>query len=115
MDLRLKSDTWVQAFIRRCEVQGRYAAVLAKGNAEAGAVYIVVNHLDGGHDILSPPPGPAYDGEGERRFEKSNREPMLWPDAKAWLDRRRKSDADIWIVEVEDRAGLAGLKLEKDT
>jgi hypothetical protein len=35
---------------------------------------------------------------------------MTWFEAKEWLDRRKKSDSDIWIVEAEDRDGLAGLK-----
>jgi hypothetical protein len=110
---RLKSEIWIGAFIRRLAAAGQYSAVLARGNAEAGAIYVVVNHLDGNHDILAPPPGPSVDEEGERRFEKANASPLNWPDAKDWLDRRRKSDSDIWIVEAEDRTGLAGLVAEK--
>jgi hypothetical protein len=100
---------WVDAFIRRLAVSGHYAAVIASGNAEAGAVYVVINRLDGGHDILAPPPGPAVDDDGERRFEKANLSPLPWPEAKDWLARRRKSDSDIWIVEAECRTGYAGL------
>jgi hypothetical protein len=110
--LRLKSEIWVLAFIRRCEVEGKAAMVLARGHADAGAVYVVVNHLDGTHDILAPPPGPAYDEKGNRRFERANGTPLEWFEAKAWLDRRRKSDSDIWIIEVEDRNGFGGLEIE---
>jgi hypothetical protein len=110
---RLKSAIWVHAFIRRLATEGKNAAVLHKGHDEAGAIYVVVNHLDGSHDIMAPPPGPAVDEEGERHFEKSNTAPMMWLEEKEWLVRRSKSDSDIWIVEAEDRNGLAGLKIAK--
>jgi hypothetical protein len=107
---RLKSEIWVHAFIRRLATEGKNAVVLQKGHEEAGVIFVVINHLDGLHDILAPPPGPAVDEEGERHFEKANASPMTWLEAREWLDRRKKSDSDIWIVEAEDRDGLAGLK-----
>jgi hypothetical protein len=110
---RLKSAIWVHAFIRRLSAEGKNAAVLHRGHEEAGAIYVVVNHLDGTHDIFAPPPGPAVDEEGERHFEKANASPMTWTEAKEWLDRRKRSDNDIWIVEAEDREGRAGLKITK--
>ncbi len=111
MTPRLKSVIWVHAFIRRLATEGKNAAVLHKGHDEAGVIFVVINHLDGFHDILAPPPGPAVDEEGERHFEKANTSPMTWAEAKEWLDRRKKSDSDIWIVEAEDREGRAGLKI----
>jgi hypothetical protein len=107
---RLKSEIWVHAFIRRLATEGKNAVVLQKGHEEAGVIFVVINHLDGMHDILAPPPGPAVDEDGERHFEKANASPMTWFEAREWLDRRKKSDSDIWIVEAEDRDGLAGLK-----
>lgn len=111
MTPRLKSEIWVHAFIRRLAAEGKNAVVLARGNAEAGAIYIVVNHLDGSHDIFAPPPGPAVDEDGERHFEKASPSALPWADVKDWLERRRKSDSDIWIIEAEDRDGQAGLKI----
>jgi hypothetical protein len=110
---RLKSEIWVHAFIRRLATEGKNAVVLQKGHEEAGVIFVVINHLDGLHDILAPPPGPSVDEEGDRHFEKANTSPMTWFEAKEWLDRRKKSDSDIWIVEAEDRDGLAGLKTVK--
>lgn len=110
---RLKSAIWVHAFIRRLAAEGKNAVVLHKGHEEAGAIYIVVNHLDGAHDIFAPPPGPAVDEEGDRHFEKANPSALAWSEARDWLERRRKSDSDIWIIEAEDRAGNAGLKIAK--
>ena len=110
---RLKSEIWVHAFIRRLATEGKNAVILQKGHEEAGVIFVVINHLDGLHDILAPPPGPAVDEEGNRHFEKANASPLTWFEAKEWLDRRKKGDSDIWIVEAEDRDGLAGLKTLK--
>jgi hypothetical protein len=107
--LRLKSAIWISAFLRQREIGGNYGAVIKKGADEAGAVYVVVNHLDGTYDLLGPAPGSAYNEEGERRFVKEIAAPAEWPSVSAVIDRRRKADSDIWVIEIEDRSGLGGL------
>ncbi len=109
---RLKSAIWVSAFIRRSEINGKFGAVLNKGAAEAGSIFVVINHLDGTYDLLGPPPGPSINDEGERRFAKEIAQPADWPTIHAKLEQKKKFDRDIWIVEIEDRTGLAGLEPE---
>jgi hypothetical protein len=109
---RLKSDIWVAALLRRCQSEGKYGAVINKGAAEAGAVFIYINHLDDTYHLLSPPPGPAYDENGERRFTLESQNPMDWPAVSAVVARRLKVDPDLWAVEIEDRSGFAGLRPE---
>lgn len=110
--MRLKSEIWVAALLRRCQSQGLYGAVIRKGSAEVGAVYIIINHLNGSCDLLSPAPGPAYDNEGERRFINEFAGSVKSDEIEMVLQRRRKFDSDIWEVEIEDREGLAGLTPE---
>jgi hypothetical protein len=110
--MRLKSKIWVEALLRRCQVDGHYGAVIRKGAEEAGAVFVIVNHLNGTSDLLGPPPGPAYDEHGERRLIKETKIPLSFNDIEDILRRRRKSDPDLWEVEIEDRNGLAGLNPE---
>lgn len=112
MTARLKSELWVQALLRRCSVEGKFGAVLHKGNPDAGVVMVVVNHLDGGFSLLVPPPGPAYNENGDRRFEKRNAEVQSWEQIQPIIERTRKSDNDVWVVEVEDRGGFAGIAIE---
>jgi hypothetical protein len=107
--MRLKSEIWVAAFLRRCQTQGFYGAVIRRGAAEAGAVFIIVNHLNGTCDLLGPPPGPAYDESGERRFAKEFKNAVTMLEIESLLQRKRKTDPDLWEVEIEDRQGLAGL------
>jgi hypothetical protein len=109
--MSLKSEIWVQAFLRRCFAQGFYGAVTRKGAAEAGAVYLAVNRLDGRVFLYGPPPGPAYDDRGEKRWE------LIRPDAldplalQEVIAKLARIDPDIWVVEIEDRDGRLELPL----
>jgi hypothetical protein len=107
--LRLKSQIWVSAFLRRCTVENIFGAVLRKGAEEAGAVYVIVNHLDGTCHLFGPAPGASHDEEGERRWVEEAAPPQGIPEDMDILARRSRADPDIWIVEVEDRKGTAGL------
>ena len=107
--MRLKSDIWVSAFLRQCMVDGKYGAVLRKGAPEAGAVYVVVNHLDGTCHLFGPAPGPAFDDDGERRWSEELKPPATPAEVDALISRRTSFDPDIWVVEVEDKSGTAGI------
>lgn len=112
--MRLKSEIWVHAFLRRCQAEGKYGAVLNKGAPEAGAVYLIVNHLDGTQHFFGPAPGPAYDEGGERRWIEELPYPAPQHEIDRVIGRRLKSDPDIWVVEVEDRKGTAGIAGARD-
>ena len=90
-------------------VEGLYGAVIRKGAEEAGAVYVIVNHLDGTFHLFGPAPGPSHDGEGERRWIEELGFPATMEQIDALLERKRRYDPDIWVVEIEDRKGTAGL------
>ena len=90
-------------------VEGLFGAVVKKGAEEAGAVHVIVDHLDGTCHLFGPAPGGAYDDAGERRWIIEIAPPQTPADAMALLERRRRFDPDLWIVEIEDRKGVAGL------
>ena len=99
--------------MRRCSAEGKYCTVAARGAAEAGAVFIIVNRLDGRFHLFGPAPGPAFDEIGDRRFVEELPFPASEADVAALLARRKKFDSDLWVVEVEDRNGTAGLAAAK--
>ncbi|MFT3989727.1 DUF1491 family protein [Aestuariivirga sp.] len=111
--MRLKSAIWVAAFLRRGQAEGHFGAVLKKGAEEAGAIYVIVNHLDGTFHFLGAPPGSTFSEDGERLWIEEIPFPANQESIDTLLARRRKVDPDIWVVEIEDRTGLGGLTLSK--
>lgn len=107
--MRLKTELWVAAYLRRCQVEGAFAVVRRRGAEEAGAVFVRISRLDGTSDLFGPAPQSVLDGVGrgaDRTFAASlATQPS--PDAavEAYLAREVKFDPDVWIVEVEDTAG----------
>ena len=107
--MRLKSGIWVAAYLRRCHIEGAFAAVRRRGAEEAGAVYIKVNRLDGTGTLYGPAPQAVFDEAqpAGRIFTLIlGREiPASEADIEVRLVREISYDPDVWIVEVEDRAG----------
>ena len=101
---RLRSDFWVAAYLRRANRDGVAAVLRRRGAPEAGAVYVKLDRLDGRTAVYGP--APQGDADGERRFIRLHRDAWVDPgDAERRLARESGFDADIWIVEIEDRAG----------
>ena len=107
---RLRTDFWVSAYLRRCGVEGAVAVLRRRGAAEAGAVMIKVDRLDGTATLLGPAPQSEAALDGDRRFLPVHRDDALdGAAAEARLVREVGFDPDLWIVEVEDRAGRSFL------
>lgn len=106
--MRLKSAIWVAAYIRRCAVEGVAAVLRRRGAEEAGAIFIKIDRLDGTAALFGPAPQSSFD-EGqpaERAFSPLLKtQPAPGDEVEARLRREIKFDPDLWIVEVEDRAG----------
>lgn len=110
--MRVTSNLWVAAFLRRCHHEGAYAVVRRRGAAEAGAVFVVLDRLDGTCTLYSPAPQSAFEGPvDDRRFSAValTSEDAAAVDAR--LAREIAFDSDLWVVEVEDRAGRSFLDL----
>ncbi len=106
--MRLKTALWVAAYLRRCQVEGVSAVVRRRGAEEAGAVFVRISRLDGTSDLFGPAPQSAFDAaQGAARAFASSLGVQPAPDAavETYLAREVKFDPDVWIVEVEDRAG----------
>lgn len=107
--MRLKSNIWVSAYIRRCEIEGAFAVVRRRGAEEAGAIFVKLNRLDGTGALYGPAPQSAFDTgrPSDRLFVTlaGGGAPVPENDIEARLAREIKFDPDVWIVEVEDRGG----------
>ena len=106
--MRLKTALWVAAYLRRCEIEGVFGVLRRRGAEEAGAVFVRINRLDGTSDLFGPAPQSAFEAaEGTARaFTPSLAvQPAADTEVDAYLAREVKFDPDVWIVEIEDRAG----------
>jgi hypothetical protein len=100
--MRVTTDFWVSALVRRAFSAGGFAAVLRRGATEAGAVFVVVRGRMGELTLYGPAAQASYDERkpSDRLFQKV--EGVDDPDT---LDRRMaretKFDPDVWLVEIE--------------
>lgn len=111
---RLRSDFWVSAYLRRCGVEGVDAALRKRGAAEAGAVFVKIDHLDGTASLYGPAPQLFVEDSDERLFA-----PILQGvtplDVEERMIREQRFDSDLWLVEVDDREGRHFLDLATET
>ena len=104
--MRLKSEIWVQAYLRICAVNGLFPVLTRRGDPDAGAIFVRVLRLDGTSDVYGPAAAGLAGADAERRFSSGfPLGPATDAVADAYLARQRTYDPDLWIVEVEDRAG----------
>ncbi|MCE1235074.1 MAG: DUF1491 family protein [Hyphomicrobiales bacterium] len=103
--MRLTSEFWVSALIRRADAAGVAAVVRRRGDATAGAVWVVVDRLDGAADLHVPAPQSLFDEDAsERRLETVLRRASA-EEIAARIASEARFDPDFWVVEVEDRLG----------
>ena len=97
---RLATEIWVAAYLRRLALMDIPAFVTAKGDLTAGTVLVKLNTLDGqarcyqrSFDLMS----------GERAWVVLIEGAEA--DVDASVDKQKGFDRDLWVIEVEDRAG----------
>lgn len=103
--MRIKAGIWVSAYLRRLNAMAVPAVVARRGDAEAGAVFIKVNTLDGAAQVFRPAASGAEGTEDERLFAPAFSAPRGDREAEAYLARQREFDPDLWVIEVEDKEG----------
>lgn len=101
--MELKTDLWATALIRRAQVGGAFAAVVRRGDRDAGAVLVKIATLDGRARLY----GAALNGEGETVWLDLSAGSLgdAEADVDAYARKRADTDPDLWVVEIEDRAG----------
>ncbi|HKT13892.1 MAG TPA: DUF1491 family protein [Allosphingosinicella sp.] len=96
--VRLASSVLVSGLIRSAESRGGFAAVLAKGDPNAGAVLIILTK--GGRKLrilerlLQPDGNYLWQDPSSQAIDKEEEIDRL-------VDRRRKHDPDLWLLELD--------------
>ena len=111
--MRLKSHIWVSAYLRRLSGAFIPGVVVRRGDADAGAIYIKISHLDGTCQVLAPLSAHLAQGLSEDTFILEDG--RMWQpiyasggneiDADAYLKKQASRDPDVWIIEVETPEG----------
>lgn len=106
---RLQSHVWIAAFLRAEAATGGFPAVIRRGAAEAGAIFIVHDHADATVSVYGPAPQSEFANQPvDRKFECAL--DHVEPDrSRQWLDQQIRFDADCWIIGTERRAGSPAL------
>jgi hypothetical protein len=99
--MRLSSDIWVYALIRRVQLAGSFATLLRKGDARGGAVLVkTVDRKTGQSKLWAEAAGRGGDTIWMRPIGGATE-----ADVDAYIDRAARIDPDVWVVEVEDANG----------
>jgi hypothetical protein len=95
---RLASATLVTAIIRLTQSAGGFATVLRKGDEGAGAIILQTLEKGGFSGLWERLP----DAKNSRTWQRIG--PQCIENAEelaAYLDRRTRSDSDIWLIELD--------------
>ena len=97
---RLTAEFWVSAYLARLRLADIPVFVVKKGDLTAGAVLIKLNTLDGKAQAFQR----SFDlMTGERAWITLSEGDEASVDQA--LAKQRSFDPDLWVIEVEDKAG----------
>ena len=97
---RLTARFWVDAYLTLLRADDIPAFVTAHGDDTGGAVLVKLNTLDGRARLFQRSFDPLTGGQAWMVLAEGDE-----AEVDASLARQRSFDPDIWVIEVEDRAG----------
>ena len=98
---RLPTEFWVTAQLRRFNSAGTGAYLIRRGDPERGAVLVRLIGPEGTR-ILSQ----VRDMDGALRWmEARDGAALSGEDADSYVARALARDSDLWVIEIETRAG----------
>ena len=97
---RLPTELWLKAHIATCSAMGVPVAVVKRGDPHGGIVVLKLNRLEAGCEVLVQGRNEA----GALVWQKALEGRLVAEiEADEFIERQRRYDPDIWIVEVEER------------
>lgn len=107
--MRLKSEIWVKAYLRRTAGAGAPGVVVHRGDEDAGQILVKVARLDGTADLYAPAPAGLVRDDGDRLWTLIKGPSAAEADVDEAIRRERRLDPDCWVVEIEERNGRSHL------
>jgi hypothetical protein len=104
--MRVRSELWVRAYLRRCQAEGVPVVIVRRGDEAAGAIFICIDRLDGTVNLYGPAPAGLSESGTERHWINCfGIRAVDQTEANLYLARQQEFDPDLWIIEIEDKAG----------
>jgi hypothetical protein len=98
MSERLPSGVVVSALLRRVNDAGGIGMVLARGDAQAGGILVIVQHRDIAPRFLERGLGPDGATALIETGPRDSADPLEFAD---YWRRRRSRDPDLWVIELD--------------
>ncbi|WP_188237345.1 DUF1491 family protein [Sphingopyxis sp. LK2115] len=96
--MRLKSRFLVDLLLRRTEAAGGFAAVLARGDDDAGVILVQCSDRGEPGALLER----RFSADGKYIWEEVGPADTKDGESRAnYRERRRKVDPDLWVVELD--------------
>jgi len=98
MDARIPAHLEVSGLLRAVEAAGGFAAIIAKGERDAGTLLVTCCEKGKNYRAYERMPRP----DGTRGWALAKTEDPENPlEFGEYLERRRRQDEDLWIIELD--------------
>ncbi|MGI9351974.1 MAG: DUF1491 family protein [Rhizobiaceae bacterium] len=109
--MRLTTVMWLGVFMRKESARGAYVTVAKKGAQQAGALFVIHLHPNGFVDLYGPAPQSFFElDDSDRKFETVLQR-VEQAEADQYLEKQKKFDPDLWIIETESGSGEVSLEI----
>ena len=98
--VRLRSKIWVQAYLKRLEIQNIAAYVTAHGDDHSGAILIKVIKMDGSAQLYQK----TFDLQSNKNAWVRILE-GLDMEIDGLLEKQKVNAPDLWVIEIESASG----------
>ena len=99
--MKIDTDLWVYALIRRAQLGGAFATIERKGDARGGSVLVKqVNRRAGVTRLYAE--ATRADGEAVWMQPRDSHDEA---ELDAYIERAVRIDPDLWVVEIDDPEG----------
>ena len=95
----LKTHMKASALLRHAQSEGAFAYVMQKGDPDNGIILVKMSSLDGLARLYSP----SRNMDGDSVYRASAALPES--EVTQMILKRMKYDPDLWVIEIEDKAG----------
>ena len=101
-DDRLPIALWVDANIRRCDIENIPVYVIRRGAYFSGTVLLKINLIEHGCKLLTM----ARNETGQLNWISAfSCELAVEQEIDSYIQRAIQRDPDVWVIEIEDRDG----------